>query len=123
MNDIETLLKTITGEMQKSMTSKSVVGDPITIQDTTLIPLISIGMGFGAGVGAGKSRDQGEGSGGGGGLGIKPVAVLIIDKSGVKVEMLKEVRTSAVEKLVEAVPKIAEALPSMKEKQDKEKES
>ena len=49
MSNVETLLKTITGEKQKWMTTKSVVGDPITLQDTTLIPLISIGMGFGAG--------------------------------------------------------------------------
>lgn len=123
MGDVETLLKTITGEMQKSMTSKSVVGDPITVQDTTLIPLISIGMGFGAGVGAGKGREEGEGSGGGGGLGIKPVAVVVIDKSGVKVELLKEVRPSAIEKLAEAAPKIAEAIPKIKEKQSAEKES
>jgi uncharacterized spore protein YtfJ len=123
MGDVETLLKTITGEMQKSMTSKSVVGDPITIQDTTLIPLISIGMGFGAGIGAGKGREEGEGSGGGGGLGIKPVAVVVIDKSGVKVELLKEARPSAIEKLAEAAPKIAEAIPKIKEKQGAEKES
>ena len=30
MSDVETLQKTITGEKQKCMTTKSVVGDPIT---------------------------------------------------------------------------------------------
>ena len=120
MNDVETLLKAITSEMQKSMTTKSVVGDPITIQETTLIPLINIGMVFGVGVGSGKGREQGEGSGGGGGLGIKPVAVVIIDKSGVKMELLKEAHPSMVEKLVEAVPRIAEAIPKMKEMKEKQ---
>ena len=118
MSDVETLLKAITGEIQKSVTTKSVVGDPITIQETTLIPLINIGMVFGAGVGTGKGREQGEGSGGGGGLGIKPVAVVVINKSGVKVELLKE--PSMVEKLVEAAPKIAEAIPKMKEMKEKQ---
>lgn len=122
MNDVDTLLKAITGEMHKSMTSKSVVGDPITFQDTTIIPLLSIGMGFGAAAGYGKSKDQGEGSGGGGGLGIKPIAVVIIDKSGAKVELLKESKahSSLVEKLIEAVPRIAKKL---KEEQIAEKES
>lgn len=121
MSDAEAMLKAITDEMQKSMTPRSVVGDPITVQDTTLIPLISIGMGFGAGVGVGKDRERGESSGGGGGLGIKPVAVVIIDKSGVKVDLLKEprVHTSVVEKLIEAIPRIAKML---KERQDTEKE-
>lgn len=116
MNDIETLLKAITGEMQKSMTAKSVVGEPMTIQETTIIPLISMGMGFGAGVGYGKNCEKGEGSGGGGGLGIKPVAVVIIDKSGAKLETLKG-HHSMVEKLAEAIPKIAESIPKMREKQ------
>lgn len=124
MSDIETLLKTITGEMQKSMTAKSVVGEPITIQETTVIPLISMGMGFGAGAGYGKNRERGEGSGGGGGLGIKPVAVVIIDKSGVKMETLKG-NSSMVEKLALAIPKIAESIPKIREKQalGEEKES
>ena len=57
------------------------VGEPITIGDSTLIPLISVGFGFGLGGGSGKgeTKQKGEGTAGGGGAGggVKPIAVII----------------------------------------------
>jgi uncharacterized spore protein YtfJ len=46
---------------------------------------------------------------------MKPVAVIIIDEHGVKVERLKEAKHTLVEHLVEALPKIAEGFPKKKE--------
>ncbi len=114
MEGLAEILKTITGEMQKSLSARTVVGDPITLEGTTIIPLVSVGMGFGAGSGFGKGQDA-AGGGGGGGLGMKPVAVIIIDSHGVRVERLKEARPSLVEDLVQAVPRLAESLPRKKE--------
>ena len=47
------------------LTSKTVVGEPLTAEGITLIPLLSIGFGFGAGGGEGKGQGKqtGEGSG------------------------------------------------------------
>ena len=83
MDGLADILKTITGEMQKSLSARTVVGDPITVEGKTIVPLVSVGMGFGAGSGAGKEQDSA--GGGGGGMGMKPVAVIIIDEHGVKV--------------------------------------
>ena len=84
MAESEELIKTTVDEIEKILSTKTVVGEPTTIEGTTIIPLISVGFAFGAGAGTGKSKDVGEGGGGGGGGGggVKPVAVLIIDKDG-----------------------------------------
>ncbi len=114
MQELTEILKTITGEMQNALTAKAVVGDPVTVEGKTVIPLMSVGMGFGAGSGAGKADNPG-GSGGGGGLGMKPVAVIIIDQDGVRVERLKETQHTLIEHMAEAVPKLLEGLTHKKE--------
>ena len=90
MDIVESLLKTTLGEIEKVLSTKTVVGDPLVLEGTTLIPLISAGFGFGAGGGSGRgeSKQKGEGTGGGtgGGAYVKPVAVVVIDKDGVRVE-------------------------------------
>ena len=91
MEEVERLLKNSVEEMEKLLSAKTVVGEPLTVEGNTVIPLLSIGFGFGAGGGSGKGnkdgRDgEGGGSGTGGGGGVKPVAVIIINKDGVRVE-------------------------------------
>ncbi len=114
MESLAEILKTITGEMQKSLSARTVVGEPITVEGKTIVPLVSVGMGFGAGTSMGKAQET-PGGGGGGGMGLKPVAVIIIDQQGVKIERLKTDKHSLVEQLVEAVPAIADSFPKKKE--------
>ena len=112
MEIVENLTKTTLEEIEKVLTARTVVGEPITAEGKTLIPLISIGFGFGAGGGSGKgeAKQKGEGSGGGtgGGAWVKPIAVIIIDKEGVRVESIRGGMASAIEKVGEAVPRMME---------------
>lgn len=114
MDDIEKLIKTTLGEIEKVLDAKTVVGEPITIEGTTLIPLMSVGFGFAAGGGAGKGETketaEGGGSGSGGGGGVKPIAVIVIDKDGVRIEPIKGGMATAIEKLSETIPDIAAKL-------------
>jgi uncharacterized spore protein YtfJ len=102
MEHVSDLLKTALGEIERVLSTKTVVGEPITVEGNTLIPLISIGFGFGAGGGSGKVQKApaGEGLGGGtgGGGGIKPVALIIINKEGVRVEPIKGATANILEK-------------------------
>jgi len=112
MEDVENLVKTTLGEIEKVLNTKTVVGEPISIQDTTIVPLITAGFGFGAGGGSGKgeAKQKGEGAGGatGGGAWVKPVAVIIIDKGGVRIEPIMGSLAGAMEKIGEIVPKMME---------------
>lgn len=118
MEEIEKLLKTSMEEIERVLSTKTVVGDMITVGDVTLIPLVSLGFGFGAGGGSGKGKipsgdAKGEGEGGGagtgGGGGVKPVAMVIIDANGVRVETIKGGASSAFESMAQTIGKAIQA--------------
>jgi uncharacterized spore protein YtfJ len=103
MEEVETIVKTTMGEIEKMLNTKTVVGEPVVVDGTTLIPLISIGFVFGAGAGSGKMNQkqmqEGSGGGTGGGAGIKPVAVIVIDKNGVRIESIRGGLSQALERV------------------------
>ena len=80
MEVVENLIKTTLGEIEKVLSTKTVVGEPITVEDKTLIPLISIGFGFGAGGGEakGEAKQKGEGAGGGTGGGVAALRTKLV---------------------------------------------
>lgn len=92
-------------EIERLLNSKTVVGAPIVVKDTTIVPLVSIG--FGLGYGSGNGNDTKVGAGGvlgvGAGGGIKPVAVLIVDGAGARLETLKGGAATALEKVAEGI--------------------
>jgi len=113
MENVESLLKTALAEVEQLLSSKTVIGEPITIDGNTLIPLVSIGFGYGAGGGSGKGDEpmKGEGTGAstGGGGGIKPVAIIIVNKDGVRLEPIVSGTATAFEKIAEVVGKCMES--------------
>ena len=74
MVEIEKLFDKAVAEIERMLNTKTVVGEPITIEGTTLIPLVNVGFGFGVGGGEGtepqKGTGKGGGTGGGGGVTI-----------------------------------------------------
>ena len=109
MKDIENLFGKAIGEIERMLNTKTVVGDPITVEGNTLIPLISVGFGFGVGAGEGTDPKKGGGSGGGtgGGGGVKPIALVIVNKDGVRVETVKGGAASLMEKIADVAGKVA----------------
>ena len=112
MEHVESLLKTTLAEIERLLNTRTVVGDPITVEGNTIIPLVAVGFGFGAGGGSGKEQKavSGEalGAGSGGGGGVKPVAIIIANKDGVRVEAVRKGAATVVEKVGEVVGKIVE---------------
>jgi uncharacterized spore protein YtfJ len=114
MADIDTLFGKAISEIEHMLSTKTVVGDPITVDGNTLIPLISVGFGFGVGAGEGNDPKKGAGNSGGagGGGGVKPVGVIIINKDGVRLETAKGGAASLVDKLVDVASKYAPSKPA-----------
>ena len=112
MEHVENLLKATLAEIERLLNTRTVVGEPINVEGNTIIPLVAIGFGFGGGGGSGKdaktARMEGVGAGSGGGGGVKPVAVIIVNKDGVRVESVRRGAATMVEKVGEAVGKIME---------------
>ena len=111
MQNIESLFDKSVAEIERMLNTKTVVGEPMTIEGNTLIPLINVGFGFGVGAGKGTEPQKGSGEGGGtgGGGGVKPVALVIVNDEGVRVEPIKSGAASVFEKVAEAVGKAASA--------------
>ena len=110
MQHVENLLKTTLAEIERLLNTRTVVGDPITIEGNTIIPLVAVGFGFGGGGGSGREHKtaniEGLGGGSGGGGGVKPVAVIVINKDGVRVEPVRRGAATVIEKMGEAVGRI-----------------
>ena len=110
MDHVENLLKTTLAEVERILNTRTVVGEPITIEGNTIIPLVSLGFCFGGGGGSGKEQKaasmEGYGAGSGGGGGVKPVAVIVINKDGVRVEPVRRGAATVIEKVGEAVGRV-----------------
>jgi len=109
MKDMEQLFGKAIGEIERMLNTKTVVGDPITVDGNTMIPLVSVGFGFGVGGGEGTDPKKGSGSGGGtgGGGGVKPVALVIVSKDGVRLETVKGAAASVLDKVADVASKFA----------------
>ena len=96
----------IVGSMMKGMegflSSKTVVGEPTQIGDTTIIPLVDVTFG----VGAGASTKDNKNSGGGGMSGkMTPSAVLVVKNGQVKLVNIKNQDT--VTKVLDMIPDLS----------------
>ncbi len=105
MADVQELIKATLGQIEKVLDSRTVIGEPITVGETTLIPLLSVGLGFGAAGAEGKGEAAGTGTAGG--AGVKPIAVIVVTKEGARIEPIKGGLASAIEKLTETLPDVA----------------
>lgn len=100
--------------MEQFVTAKTVVGDPIHIDDIIIVPLMDIS--FGAAANAGITDKKNSGTGGMGGK-ITPAAVLIIKDGMTKVINVKSQDVAS--KIMDMVPDVINKFTDMK----KEKES
>ena len=109
MDDITHLFDKAVGEIERMLDTKTVVGEPITVEGNTLIPLVNVGFGFGVGGGRGAEPQKGSGHGGGtgGGGGVKPVALVVVNEDGVRVEPIGSGTPSVWEKVADTVGKAA----------------
>jgi uncharacterized spore protein YtfJ len=108
MEMVENLVKTTLSEIEKVVNTKTVVGEPVTIGETTIVPLISIGFFFGAGGGSGRGeasqKGEGQAGGSGGGAWVRPAALVVMDSQGVRLEPVIGRLGGALEKLGEMIP-------------------
>ena len=113
----EELLKLIMDQIRSIATIKTIIGDPVTVADSTIIPVCKIMVGFGGGGGGGeRSKDKdhsGGGAGGGGGVRIEPVAFIVI--KGEKVSLLST-RPGRLDAVFDTFPRLLEKLKELKER-------
>ena len=121
MEDVENMVRTTISQIEKVLSSKTVIGEPITAGKVTLIPVSKVSIGFAAG-GAGKDDKAGSGAGTGGGVSVTPIAFISIIDDRVQVHpVTKDLHLGRILSLApELVQKIAKFLKrDDEEKKDK----
>ena len=95
--------------MEKFITTKSVVGEAITVGDTIILPMADVSFGMGIG-----TFSKGEtGSGGVGGK-IVPSAVLVIKDGSSKLISIKD--QDGLSRIIDMVPDVVDRFTSKDEK-------
>lgn len=89
--------------MDAFISAKTVVGEPIHIGETIILPLVDVSFGMGAGAFAGEKKNNG----GGGMTGkMSPSAVLVIQKGNIKLVNVKN--QDGLTKVLDMVPDFVE---------------
>lgn len=95
MEFVKDLLADLNKNLAKLAEDNAVVGKAVSVGDRHVVPLCEITLGFGGGAGSGEGKIEervnpsgAQGQGAGGGAKTKPVAVLVIDGSDVRLETL-----------------------------------
>ncbi len=98
----EEMIRIAVSELERLISTKNVVGEPVAMGDRVMIPISGYGFGFGGGSGKGTAGEGqasasagGEGSGVGAAAGVTPIAVVVLDgtvsgPTGVQVHLLKK---------------------------------
>ena len=114
--EINETVSAVLSEIKKVTSSEAVVGKPIKVGDSVVIPVSRLRFGFAVGGGdvtASRSgRDGSVGSGvAGGGVSVEPQAFIFVDAAGIA--HLLTIRDSAEAGIVKAIQLVPEVLEKM----------
>ncbi len=106
-NNYKEVISSLVGGMEGILSSKTVVGQPTVVGDTTIIPLVDVSFGVAAGASANNSKNTNNGMGGMGGK-VTPTAILVIHDGNTRLISVKDqdVLTKVLDMLPEVVNKI-----------------
>lgn len=110
-NTVESLFR----GMENFITTKTVVGDAITVGDTIILPLVDVSFGVAA---TAKTEDRKNNGGGGMGGKMSPSAVLVIQNGTTKLVNVKN--QDSVTKILDMVPDFVNKFTSGKDTSSKE---
>ena len=98
-DNFQTTVESLFKGMENFITTKTVVGDAITVGDTIILPLVDVSFGVAA---SAKSEDKKNNGGGGMGGKISPSAVLVIHDGTTKLVNVKN--QDSMTKILDMVP-------------------
>ena len=123
-------LMNVTMEKIKAMADvNTVVGDPISAGEVTIIPLSKVSFGFGVGGSDFATKNQKPnqnnsfGGGTGAGVTIVPVGFLIVRGTSVKLLPVAPPPDGALDRVVDMVPDLVDKVTDFVEKQQEKKET
>lgn len=112
-NNFESVIGSLLSGANGVLTSKTVVGEPVQVGDTTLIPLNDVTIGAGAGSNNGTDKNSGMG---GFAAKMSPSAVLVMRGGVTKVVNIKN--QDSISKLVDLIPDAVDKIVNLRASKD-----
>ena len=110
-NNFKSTVEALFKGMDAVVSSKTVVGDAIHINDTIILPLVDVSFGIGAGSSSADKKEKGKGGIGGK---MSPSAVIVIQGGKTKLENVKNQDT--ITKILDMVPDVVDRLTGKDER-------
>ena len=102
-NNFKSTVEALFKGMDAVVSSKTVVGDAIHINDTIILPLVDVSFGIGAGSSSAKKKEKGMGGIGGK---MSPSAVIVIQ--GGKTKLVNVKNQDTITKILDMVPDVVD---------------
>ena len=118
------MLENTIARIREMVDISSVIGDPITVNDVTIIPISKVSVGFGGGGSDYVSKNPNKlenpfGGGAGGGVKITPMAFLIIRGDSVRMLPVATPADTTADRLVEQIPDVLDRISAFIESKTK----
>lgn len=111
-NQFQGVVDSLLKGMDTVLCAKTVVGEPVQIGDTIVLPLVDISFGVGAGAGNNNQKGSASGAGGLGGK-MTPSAVLVIKNGTTRLVNIKNQDT--VTKVLDMIPDLVDKFTAKKD--------
>lgn len=109
-NKFDTTVSSLFKGMDGFLSAKTVVGEPVTVNDTIILPLVDVS--FGVAAGAGNNDNKNKAAGGMGGK-MSPSAVLVIHDGITRLVNVEN--QDSVSKIIDMIPDIIDKIKSFKD--------
>ena len=115
---IQGLMGVTIEKIRDMVNSETIIGDPIHVDDTTIIPVPRVPFGFASGGSGGgpASSKQMFGGGSGAGVSVTPVAFLVVSNGNVRTVQLVE-KVSAVDNVIASLPELVDKVAALIKKE------
>lgn len=111
---IEGMMGTTMEKIREMTDSNTIIGDPITTSDgTVIIPVSKVSFGFGSGGSDWPTKaitKDAFGGGVGAGISLQPLAFLVVSKGEVKLLQMHEASDNTVDRMVNMVPDVIDKI-------------
>lgn len=121
---IQGMMGTTMEKIREMVDVNTIVGDPITCPDgTVIIPVSKVGFGFAAGGSDWPSKQPKDlfGGGSGAGISIQPLAFLVVQNGEVSILQIDGGSKSTADRVVGIVPDVVSTISGLISKKDKDK--
>ena len=99
------MLENTIAKIREMVDVNSVIGEPIVVGDTTIIPVSKVSVGFGGGGSDFTKGNDAFGGGAGGGVKVQPICFLVINKDGnVRMMPVPTPANTTPDRIVEMIP-------------------